>query len=152
MFARRKLKKMSLLLDRSKLRIALVNDQVHQAVAYPLIGNVEHLLPFRPALERAEFDFVRPNRPKFRLELVLLDFGVVHSDLLSPGPEQIYPVVKRCDSCCRHWPNLLTGIARLQRRIETTSLLLRLPRHFSEPTARFAQFPIRFSTAASFLK
>src|ERR1700752_2681134 len=58
MFAGRIREKAALLFDRRKLRIALVYDQIHQAVADSLIWNLQHALPFRTAFEGAEFDFV----------------------------------------------------------------------------------------------
>src|SRR5215471_8711859 len=48
------LKQPPLLLDRSKLRVPLIDDQVEQRVAHALVWNLDHPLPFWPTLEGAE--------------------------------------------------------------------------------------------------
>ena len=91
-----------LLFDRRKFRVALVDDQVHQAVADSLVRNLQHSLPFRAAFESAKFNFIRTRRAEFRFELIILNFGIVHADVISPYAKQVYPIIKSADPCCRH--------------------------------------------------
>src|SRR5580692_2261313 len=94
--------KAPLLFNRSELRIALINDQVHQAVADSLVRNLQYSLPFRAAFESTEFDFIRTRRAEFRFELIILNFRIVHADIISPYAKQVYPIIKSADPCCRH--------------------------------------------------
>ena len=53
-FGRRGVEQIFLLLDRRELRVALIDDQVHQSVANRLIGNLRYPLPFLLTLEIAD--------------------------------------------------------------------------------------------------
>src|SRR5580704_52285 len=94
--------KAPLLFNRSELRIALVDDQVHQAVADSLVRNLQHSLPFRTAFEGAKFNFIRTRWAELRFELIILDLGIVHADIVSPNAKQVYPIIKSADPCSRH--------------------------------------------------
>src|SRR5437879_12110112 len=94
MLGRRVLKKPSLLLDRSELGVALINDQVLHRVPDALVRDLNHLLPLRATLKGAKFDFVRAGRAELGLEFVVYDFRLSHSDVFLPDTESVHQVGK----------------------------------------------------------
>ena len=87
MLAGRMLEEASLLLHRSEFRVALVNNQIHQAITNSLVRNVQHLLPFRASFERAEFNFIGTRGSELRFEMIAVDFGIIHADVVAPNAE-----------------------------------------------------------------
>src|SRR5205823_8518989 len=92
--AGRGIQQVSLLLDGRKFRITLISDQVQQRIAYALVGNLQNRFPLWTAGIVAKFDHVRGDRSEFHLELVIVKFRGVETDLLLPLPEVISPVIK----------------------------------------------------------
>ena len=82
-----------MLFHRRELRVTLVNDQVHQGVTYPLIGDVHQGGPFTLASVVAELDRFHVWVVKFYCEVELPKFAAFEADLVLPDGEVIDPVV-----------------------------------------------------------
>src|SRR6185437_8611103 len=92
--AGRMLEEAALLFDGGKLRIALIDDQIEQAIANALIGNFQNAAPLWAAFERTEFDLVRARGTELGGKLVIFDFGIVHTDVVAPDSKQVHPIVE----------------------------------------------------------
>ena len=84
----------ALLLNGCELRVALIRDEVEQAVAHALIRNLEHGLPLGAAGIIAELDHVGWNGSELHLELVVLELRRIETDVFLPLAEIIRPVVE----------------------------------------------------------
>ena len=82
-----------MLFHRRELRVTLVNDQVHQGVTYPLIGDVHQGGPFTLASVMTELDRFHVGVVKFDGELELPKFAALEADFVPPDREVIDPVV-----------------------------------------------------------
>src|SRR5438045_1856077 len=89
---------MTLLLDGRELGVPLIGDEMKQRVANPLVGNLQHGLPFRPAGVVAEFDIVPVDGSKLHLEVVVTELRRIQTDIFLPLPEIVCPVVECADS------------------------------------------------------
>src|SRR5205823_12242964 len=94
--ARRCVQKIPLLLDRRKLRVALVRDQMEQGVADALIRDLQHRFPFRAARVIPEFDNIGRHRAKLHFKLVVVKSRRVETDIFLPLVEIVGPVIERC--------------------------------------------------------
>src|ERR1700689_1444891 len=81
MLAGRMLEEASLLLHRSEFRVALVNNQIHQAITNSLVRNVQHLLPFRASFERAGFNFIGMSGSELRFEMIAVGVADIYEFL-----------------------------------------------------------------------
>src|SRR6266568_898823 len=92
--ARRVGQEIALLLDRSKLGIALINDQVQQGVADALVRDVHHRRPLALAPVVPELDVRHLLVPELRLELEVADLALGQADRVLPVAEVVDPFVE----------------------------------------------------------
>src|SRR6266403_1970456 len=92
----------TLLLDGSKLGVALVDDQVDEGVADLLRRYLPQVFPFLASLPVAELDVVGLDGAEERVEVEAADLVVVHADLFTPVVEQPDPFAEVPDLECRN--------------------------------------------------
>ena len=71
--SRRVLEQVALLLHAGELRVALVDDHVHERVTHLLCRNLAQVLPFAASLVRAELDFFGIDGAVERVEVKRFD-------------------------------------------------------------------------------
>src|SRR5690242_17144595 len=96
-------KQVPLLLDAGKLRVSLVDDQVHERVAHLLRGNLAQVLALAPSLERAKLNFLRLDAAVERVEFETGNLVAVDANFLAPFVEQTDPVAEGPDFCNFPW-------------------------------------------------
>jgi len=98
------LKQAPLLLDRCEFSVTLIDNQVQQSVANPLIGDFKQAPLLWPAFECAELNLIRGRWPELGFELIIFNLGEIHPDVVASDTEQVNPIVKCADACCGHLP------------------------------------------------
>src|SRR5271155_5154496 len=106
------LQKIALLLDASKLSIALIDDHVHQRVAHLLRRHLAQVLPLAPPLVRPEFDLLGIDRTIERIEVKGLNVRRVDANVLAPIVKHAFPITEGSDLRYFAWHSNLDLITR----------------------------------------
>ena len=88
------LQQVALLLHRGELGVALVDDEIEEGVADPLVGNMHDRRPLALAPVMAELDVGDLLFPELRLELEAAEIILLQPDRVLPVAEVVDPVVE----------------------------------------------------------